>query len=207
MIKFQHLPLKNIEVTSNYGMRNMTLNGNYYWWHNGVDFKTNIGTPIYAVSSGTVKEAKNNIGGYGLYVAIDHGKFGTLYAHLSKIEVTSGKNVNAGDIIGYSGNTGASTGPHLHFELRSCEYKNFWDRAYCDKTVFMQTVDPMLYIEDYNETKTIKNSNLSDEITIEEAKKIVQEAVGLENKTMDYLVNDYKYGNELVIKIARALNK
>lgn len=85
--------------------------------HNGTDFAANIGTPIYATGDGKVKSADRQ-GGYGNCVVINHGYgFETLYAHMNKYIVRSGQQVKRGDIIGYVGTTGMSTGPHLHYEI------------------------------------------------------------------------------------------
>ncbi len=87
--------------------------------HAGLDFSAPIGTPIYATGDGTVEVARSRRGsGYGKYVQINHG-FGyeTLYAHMSRVAVRRGQKVKRGDIIGYVGNTGRSTAPHLHYEV------------------------------------------------------------------------------------------
>lgn len=87
--------------------------------HTGIDFTAPVGTPVYATGDGVVIN-DNGLGGsgYGLYIIISHG-FGyhTLYAHLSKLVAKPGQKVKRGDIIGYVGNTGSSTGPHLHYEV------------------------------------------------------------------------------------------
>jgi murein DD-endopeptidase MepM/ murein hydrolase activator NlpD len=87
--------------------------------HEGIDFSAPIGTPIYATGDGTVESLKTKMSGYGKVVMINHG-FGyeTLYAHMSKIIVRPGQKVKRGEIIGYVGNSGRSTGPHLHYEVR-----------------------------------------------------------------------------------------
>jgi murein DD-endopeptidase MepM/ murein hydrolase activator NlpD len=86
--------------------------------HEGIDFGVPEGTPIRAAKSGTVIIASYQ-GGYGNYTCIDHGSgLSTCYGHQSSFAVSSGQSVDQGQIIGYSGNTGASTGPHLHFEVR-----------------------------------------------------------------------------------------
>ncbi len=88
---------------------------------NGVDFGAPIGTAIYAAKDGVVilSKALGYNGGYGGYIVIDHGDgTQTLYAHLSGVSVEVGETVSAGAVIGKSGNTGRSTGPHLHFEVR-----------------------------------------------------------------------------------------
>jgi len=89
--------------------------------YNGVDLAAPTGTPIRASADGTVIIAKSSgyNGGYGLYVVIKHSNgTQTLYAHMSKINVSVGQYVDQGEIIGAVGNTGRSTGPHLHFEVR-----------------------------------------------------------------------------------------
>lgn len=86
--------------------------------HPGLDFTAPIGTPIYAAADGVVKDAGFNTGGYGNRVLINHG-FGyeTLYAHMVRIKARVGTKVKRGEVIGYVGSTGKSTGPHLHYEV------------------------------------------------------------------------------------------
>ncbi len=87
--------------------------------HRGVDFSAPIGTPVYATGDGVIrKTVKNSFSGYGYYIEIDHSfGFGTLYAHLNEIAVKKGQKVKRGELIGYVGNTGKSTAPHLHYEV------------------------------------------------------------------------------------------
>jgi murein DD-endopeptidase MepM/ murein hydrolase activator NlpD len=93
--------------------------------HNGIDVGAPSGTPVYAAAGGTVIVAKNNgayNGGYGNYVVISHDNgTQTLYAHLSSVEVTVGQTVAKDEHIGGVGNTGRSTGNHLHFEVRGAK--------------------------------------------------------------------------------------
>ncbi len=86
--------------------------------HYGMDFTAPRGTPIYASGNGKVIRADNNSSGFGKHIRIDHG-FGymSLYAHLSKYNVTPGQVVKRGDLIGFVGNTGRSQAPHLHYEV------------------------------------------------------------------------------------------
>ena len=87
-------------------------------FHAGLDFTAPLGTPIYATADGVVKEASFNAGGYGNHVVINHG-FGyqTLYGHMYKIKSHVGQSVKRGEVIGYVGSTGKSTGPHCHYEV------------------------------------------------------------------------------------------
>ncbi len=86
--------------------------------HTGIDFSAPQGTPIYSTGSGTVTMVKTSFAGYGKQIEIDHG-YGikTKYAHMSEFNVKQGQRVKRGEVIGYVGNTGSSTGPHLHYEV------------------------------------------------------------------------------------------
>jgi murein DD-endopeptidase MepM/ murein hydrolase activator NlpD len=86
--------------------------------HEGIDFTAPIGTEIYATGNGVVAKTEYNGRGYGNNVVINHGfGYSTLYGHMSRFNVRPGQRVNRGDIIGYVGNTGSSTGPHVHYEV------------------------------------------------------------------------------------------
>lgn len=88
-------------------------------FHDGIDFKTPIGTPVYATANGVVKKAIYGKTGYGNHIIISHSSgYETLYAHLSKLKVKDGEYVKKGQLIGYSGNSGRSVNPHLHYEVR-----------------------------------------------------------------------------------------
>lgn len=101
-------------------------------FHSGVDLAVRVGTPVYATGGGTISFAARHRSGYSNTVVIDHGTgFYTLYAHLSAINVTCGAVVAQGDVIGFSGNEGNSSGPHLHFEIRNGNF---------------DPVDPLSYI-------------------------------------------------------------
>lgn len=104
-------------MASGYGYRTDPIYGTTKF-HEGMDFSADIGTPVYATGDGVVKEAKWN-SGYGNMVEINHGfNYVTRYAHLSKMTVRAGQSVKRGDLIGRVGNSGKSTGPHLHYEVR-----------------------------------------------------------------------------------------
>ena len=104
------------KLTSPFGYRTHPVTGQYKF-HNGVDLANDQGTPIYAARSGKVTVATYG-GTYGNYVTINHGDgFSSLYAHMTRYVVHKGDTVKKGQLIGYMGSTGRSTGPHLHFSI------------------------------------------------------------------------------------------
>lgn len=110
------LPAGNNVVTCKYGMRTHPITGKRKL-HTGVDLRAATGTKVYAANKGTVTTSGYS-SAWGNYIIISHGGgITTLYAHLSKRSVSKDDKVKQGDIIGYSGNTGYSTAPHLHFEI------------------------------------------------------------------------------------------
>ena len=112
-IKLANLPVTGT-ITSRYGVSSRIRSSN----HTGLDIAAKKGTPIQVVSDGVVTFAKYN-GSYGYLVKVDHGNgVETWYAHTSKMYVSAGETVKAGDVIALVGSTGNSTGPHLHFEIR-----------------------------------------------------------------------------------------
>ena len=111
-------PISGARLSSSYGMRKHPISG-YNRMHKGVDFAAPTGTPIIAAGSGVVTRSGWN-GSYGRYIRIRHNStYDTAYAHMSRIArgVTPGARVEQGQIIGYVGSTGRSTGPHLHYEI------------------------------------------------------------------------------------------
>ena len=112
-IKFAKLPVTGI-ISSRYGVSSSIRSST----HTGLDIATSTGTPISVVADGTVISAQYT-GAYGNLVKVSHGNgVETWYAHTSKMYVTAGQEVKAGDVIAAVGSTGNSTGPHLHFEIR-----------------------------------------------------------------------------------------
>ena len=113
------LPLADgYKVTSGFGKRLHPIQ-KVAKMHKGVDFKAALGTPVYATSDGTILTAKNDATGYGNHVIIQHDEvFQSLYGQMSEIKVEIGQVVKKGDLIGLVGSSGASTGPHLHYEVR-----------------------------------------------------------------------------------------
>jgi len=111
-------PIDGARLSSNFGMRKHPISG-FNKLHKGVDFAAAKGTPVYAGGDGVVEYSGNN-GGYGKYIRLRHNnEYKTAYAHLSGFSknISKGKRVNQGDIIGYVGSTGKSTGSHLHYEI------------------------------------------------------------------------------------------
>lgn len=107
-------PVSNFTITTYFGRR-----GVFQRFHTGIDLAAPAGTPIYAARAGQVDTAGWSRFGYGLHVILDHGAAQeTLYGHMSRIAVRPGQWVARGDLLGYVGSTGWSTGPHLHFEVR-----------------------------------------------------------------------------------------
>ncbi len=129
--------------------------------HTGIDFRASVGTKIKSVSGGTVRSVGNTDSyppkcySYGKWVLVDHNNgLSSLYAHLSVIKVSAGQAVNKGDVIGYSGNTGYSTGPHLHFSLyatKGVQVKQFTNSINCkDKFIplapYNAYLNPLSYL-------------------------------------------------------------
>jgi hypothetical protein len=143
-----HNPLDTIKVTSQYGQRIHPVTG-LNSFHTGIDLSAAIGTPCYAVADGTVKISKVNNGGasvgLGYYIVIEHDEFCTVYCHLNALGIDVGTHVKAGDVIALTGNTGASTGPHLHFEIRSGAYSsNFWAKD--SSGAYANALNPSNYV-------------------------------------------------------------
>ncbi len=112
-------PLEDVTLTDRFGPRRHPLTGEKKH-HNGLDFRAATGTPVYATADGAVEYSGfHKQSGYGNLVIINHNfGFKSYYGHLKKTAVRSGRLIEKGQLIGYSGNTGVSTGPHLHYEVR-----------------------------------------------------------------------------------------
>ena len=122
-------------------------------FHTGIDYLCPLGTPILASEAGTVIYAGWRNGGYGNCVFIQHADgMITIYEHLEKVTVSAGQDVRKGQVIGYSGSTGNSTGPHLHFEMRDANGK---------------TINPltMLHTVDDSIGQTVTDSHASEDKT------------------------------------------
>lgn len=138
---------------SGFGMREHPILG-IRKLHTGLDFTCKIGTPIYATGDGVVAYCGRKSNGYGIHIDINHGYgYTTKYAHLNEIKVRRGQKVKRGDIIGYSGNTGLSKGPHLHYEIiRSGSKINPIDYFYAD-------LRPHEYVK-YKQRAAIENESM-----------------------------------------------
>lgn len=111
------MPLEAMVLTSSFGMRTHPILRQRRA-HKGIDLAAPSGSPVYATADGIVSRAEW-YSSYGNYIQIEHGsELETRYAHLSAYAVTAGDRVRKGDLIGYVGSTGRSTGPHLHYEVR-----------------------------------------------------------------------------------------
>lgn len=154
-------PVQNI-ITSHFKLR---------WgrWHQGVDIRAKVGTPVYAAFDGKVRYSKYNKGGYGNLIIIRHyNGLETYYAHLSKSNIKPNQYVKSGDVIGYTGTTGGKSGyvdPHLHFETR------FIDNSFNPGLVFN--------LEDY----TLMNDKIEIKKQYFNYKKKTEEQVNIKDFT------------------------
>ena len=150
-------PLDFIKITQRFGITDFSKTTNAYsgQGHNGVDFGTSIGTPVKAALSGVIKGTGNTDivcpgASFGQWVFIEHNNgLSTLYGHLSLIKVSTGDIVTTGDVIGYSGNTGFSTGPHLHFGVYATQGVKIMSKksAVCNGTYTMPVADLRAYLD------------------------------------------------------------
>lgn len=144
-------PVKDIRITQGYGMTSFAKAGAYNGKpHNGIDFGVNYES-VYAVRDGKVLESGNNRNyAYGQWLAIDHGDgLVTLYGHLSSKKVGKGEKVKKGEKIGASGNTGYSTGPHLHFSVFDKKSFGLSESKYISGLMIPNgaSINPMRYLD------------------------------------------------------------
>ena len=139
-------PIDNYKtIVSGYGLRKDPFTG-LLKFHRGIDYKIPSGTPVRASEDGKIIFAGTNENGYGKHIIISHPEnFYTLYGHLSDILVENNQSVTKGNLIAYSGNTGKSTGSHLHFEIRNNK-ESLDPSKYLKYTLTPQTPDPKLLI-------------------------------------------------------------
>ena len=138
-------------ISSVFGMRMDPIYKNMAM-HWGLDFAAEIGTPVYATGDGVVKWTRSASDGYGKEVVIDHGfGYSTRYGHLHEILVHTGQKIKRGNLIGTIGESGKSTGPHLHYEVREN------DRAGNPKHYYAEDLSPEQYQEIINLSKEVQN--------------------------------------------------
>jgi hypothetical protein len=169
-----------------------------YPGHNGIDYGIANGTPVNAAAAGTVAAVTFENGGYGNYVKLSHVDgskiYYTYYAHLASAAVSAGQKVKAGTVVGYSNNTGASTGPHLHFGLKidgqNPDYKGY--------------VDPMPYFTADTGTDTGEvSTDVPDAVTLPSLSfEVTAEALNLRNGPgVEYtIVGQIKKGTKFTSK-------
>lgn len=148
-------PLDSVKITQQFGKT--ADSGRLYTsgTHNGVDFRAAVGTPVKAALSGTVKGTGNTDAvcpgaSYGRWVLIEHQNgLTTLYAHFSLIKVSEGQSVSTGETIGYAGETGYATGPHLHFTVYATQGVRIMERksSVCKGTYVMPIADLKAYLD------------------------------------------------------------
>ena len=149
-------PLDAVKLTQEFGDTAFARNGAYAGkGHNGVDFRAQNGTPVKAALTGSVKGIGNTDtvcpgASYGKWILLEHGNgLSTLYAHLSLIKVSEGQGVSTGEVIGYSGETGYATGPHLHFTVYATQGVRVMNRksSVCGGTYSMPIADLKAYLD------------------------------------------------------------
>jgi murein DD-endopeptidase MepM/ murein hydrolase activator NlpD len=144
-------PVGGFTLTQSYGSTSFAQYGYKGRWHNGIDLRASVGAPIVAPAIGTVEVIGDQDrfcpkGAYGKFIVINHpNNLVTLYAHLSKVSVSSGDQVKQGDIIGYAGSTGYATGPHLHFTVFSKDTFQMRGSKSCGPMPQGGDIDPRKY--------------------------------------------------------------
>jgi murein DD-endopeptidase MepM/ murein hydrolase activator NlpD len=113
--------------------------------HNGIDIGLPTGTPVLAAADGKVARIGNDPNGYGKYILLQHSGFQTLYAHLQEFQVAFMDAIRAGNTIALSNNTGFSTGPHLHFELRIPGFPGAYSAGEVDPQQFVRAIEAPTY--------------------------------------------------------------
>lgn len=134
-MNFVH-PVEFSKISSGYGIRKDPFTGKENF-HKGIDYIIPIETPVKSALDGTVFKIENSNTGFGLSIIIKHeSNFYTLYGHLSKISVFAGEKVSQGQTIGFSGNSGRSTGAHLHFAIKN-------ENGFQNPTKFLKYPSPL----------------------------------------------------------------
>ena len=148
-------PTANPKLTQGFGQNTFASSQSDVYGkngHNGIDLRASIGTPILAAEDGRVKSTGNSDvvcpgGSYGRWILIEHpNRLATLYAHLSLIRTATGEEVKKGQVIGYSGDTGYTTGPHLHFTVYDARTVELRSSRVCGTLPYGGYLDPLIYL-------------------------------------------------------------
>lgn len=145
-------PIEGGTLTQDYGVTSFSLGAYRSGRHNGVDFKAAVGTPILAAEDGVVAASGNQDaycprGAYGRFIVVNHdNNLTSMYAHLSRSVVATGERVKRGQVIGYSGQTGYATGPHLHFTVYARPTFYMGPSKTCGPMPFGGDLNPMSYL-------------------------------------------------------------
>ena len=143
-------PLKKMHVTSSFGPRIHPIHG-INGFHSGVDLRANY-EKTFAIDEGVVEKVREYPQGIGKYIVINHVHFTTVYGHLSEFKVREGQTVKNGEIIATTGNSGASTAPHLHFEVRiGNPGSKLWHKN--NKGMYYNAIDPITFLPGEEEPK------------------------------------------------------
>lgn len=143
MIRFRHNPCNSERITVKFGYDKDYINDSF---HNGLDIGALTpgveGDELYAVDDGIIKSVRLNSSTAGNYIILECEKYTARYLHMQKITVSVGQKIKVGNIIGYMGSTGISTGPHLHLEIKTCKFddKDYWKKDISGK--YIKAVDP-----------------------------------------------------------------
>lgn len=139
-------------MSQGYGKTAFAVRSDFYSFHNGIDIANVYGTPVLSVADGIVKAVGNSDnfcpgGAYGKYVLIDHNNnLITLYTHFSLIKIGAGNSVKRGQIIGYMGRSGLTTGSHLHFTVYDARTVEVRQSKVCGPLPYGGSIDPMVYL-------------------------------------------------------------
>jgi len=147
-------PIDRGVLTQEFGLTNFSKYTDVYGsnGHNGIDLRALVGTPVRSAEGGIVKATGNTDyicprGSYGRWILIEHpNKLATLYAHLSLVHVSPRQEIARGDIIGYSGNTGYTTGPHLHFTVYDARTVQLRQSRVCGVLPYGGYLNPLNYL-------------------------------------------------------------
>lgn len=197
-------PLNKLKISQEFG-KDFIWNGKSFYQqfgmkgHNGLDVSASVGTPIYAMADGKIGEIVYDNGGYGYHIREwIEGVGEVVYAHLSKISVKVGDIVKVGQEIALSGNTGASTGPHLHIGFRPMgfDYNNGY-KGYIDPKPYL--ISKQTYMEALDRITKLENEDLSKDKRL----KLAEEEI----KKIKEIINKLTWKSDMVRRFKKLGNK